>query len=292
MKITIIIPTLNRKLNLDSTLDKIAPLLQKDFVDYVLILNNSDEKIKTKSHPKIKVINYGSKKSLLFMKNDALKKVTSRYTVIMDDDLDFNVNVFRQFIRSSKKYKFDLASPLVIANNNYKKPDLILYVKYCFFSFYKVGSLNYENLKTIQPHCVDFLPGCFIFGKTNAFKKIEYDENYILPYYNEDTDYTLNLKKIGLKMLVLPTIKIRHLKNPLGGTRNPQSLNNWYFAFGFNNAYFLIKNFNFFYYLLYSLFRFRDHLFVVKQFKYTIYKSYLAGILHGIKKARSVRFNS
>jgi len=67
-----------------------------------------------------------------------------------------------------------------------------------------------ENKK--NPFEVDHVMGAFLLVKKEVIKKIDFlDENYN-PYLLEDTDYCLNARKNGFKILSVPRVKIVHKK--------------------------------------------------------------------------------
>ena len=69
--------------------------------------------------------------------------------------------------------------------------------------------LDYKKEKIFE---VDHVMGAFMLIKKNVIKKIGLlDENYS-PYLLEDTDYCLNAKKEGLKIVSVPFVTIVHKK--------------------------------------------------------------------------------
>ena len=124
-----------------------------------------------------------------------------------------------------------------------------------------------------------------LLNRKSALQAGGFDEKYILPFYNEDTDLTVRLKKMG-SLLIFPNIKAKHLKAPFGGVRRKQINNLKYYAFGFNNSYFYVKNYSIYTYFLYSIFNIRDHLSVIKVANFNLYFIYLKGIYEGYKNGQ------
>lgn len=284
MKISIIIPTYKRV----SYLEKIVKSLLKEsvYINEIIVVNTGNADITFKNNL-IKVI---KSNNLIIGKNVALKQIRSKWVLILDDDLVLNTNTISKFISASLKYKFDGASGIITQELNYKN----VFLKYCKYgrqTFFKTPSLNF-NIKDIKPYKASFLPGGFLFCKKSVFEKVGfYDSKYLLPFFNEDTDITVRMVKSGFNLMIIPKIKVVHLKAQTGGVRRLKQENKWFYAFGFNNSYFYIKNYSLFIYLLYCLFNVRDHLFVMKKLKFDLYYNYLKGIYYGYKTS-SKFFNS
>ncbi len=284
MKITVLIPTYKRKKYLNSLIKSL--LLEKEYIKEIIILNTSKDSLNYKN----KLINVLKNDNLLEGKNICLHKAKSDWVLILDDDLVLNKNTLSMFVKVIQKVKFSAASGVLIQKLKYKNYFLkkTIYGKQTFF---RLPSLQYKKLFSKKPYKADFLPGGFmLLNKKDALKIGGFDTKYILPFYNEDTDLTVRLKKAGYNLYVLPFIKAKHIKAKRGGVRQKQSQNAWYYAFGFNNSYFYIKNYSLFIYFLYSVFNVRDHLSVIKLADFNLYLSYLKGIYEGYKNSQL--FNS
>ncbi|PIR42970.1 hypothetical protein COV24_04930 [candidate division WWE3 bacterium CG10_big_fil_rev_8_21_14_0_10_32_10] len=282
--VTILIPTCDRPKELKKTLRTLSRVVEEPFLHKVLVINNSFTKIPQKwaKHKRVIIKNYYPL-NLLESKNKALSQIKSKWVLVLDDDLLFDPNVVKKFVDYSKKYKFNVATGLLKEKNRYKIFDFLNFSTYGKLTFYKVACLNTHKILSNKPHYIDFAPGGFMFAKTSILKKIKYDTNYLFPFYNEDTHLTLNAKKV----MFFPKIKALHLKAKKGGNRNISNLKDWYYAFGFNNSYFVNKNFSGFYYFLYSVFRARDHLHVLKKPNLSLLLTYIKGIYYGYIKAKN-----
>lgn len=280
-KITIIIPTYKREKLLNSIINQL--LCEKELIKKIIVINTSKDDVNV---PNSNLITIFYNSNLLKGKNKAIKMVKTPWVLFLDDDIKLGKNTLSHFIRMSKKLNFDASSGLLIQDYAVKN----IFLKTVFYgrlTFFKVGSLNYKNLYSKKPYQADFLPGGFLFVKTRSILKVGgFDSNYLLPFFNEDTDLSVRLKALKCKLMILPSIKAYHLKWKSGGVRKKINLRKWYYAFGFNNSYFIIKNYSVLYYLYYSCFNLRDHLHVIKQFNLAIFVSYLRGIFYGYKKSQ------
>ena len=63
------------------------------------------------------------------------------------------------------------------------------------------------------------------FLKTKTIKNLKFDENFEFGY-GEDIDFGCQLRNAGIDIIYHPTIKILHLKAPMGGFRQ-QMKNDW-----------------------------------------------------------------
>lgn len=281
-KITIIIPTYKRENLLNTLLNQL--LCEKVYIKKIIVINTAEVEINV---PKGSIISVLNSSNLLKGKNKAIKLVKTPWVLFLDDDIVLYKNTIITFLKATKKHKFDACSGLLIQKNTNKN----IFLKWVFYgklSFFKVGLLNYKNLYSKKPYEADFLPGGFLFVKTSSLLKVgSFDTSYLLPFFNEDTDLTVRLKALKYKLMILPSVKARHLKWKSGGVRKKIKLKNWYYAFGFNNSYFIIKNYSVLHYLLYSLFNFRDHLHVIKTQNLIIFISYIKGIFYGYKQTQS-----
>lgn len=283
--VTVIIPTFGNRPKLLNNLLKVVT--NYSLFNQVIVANTSGKSLKlTNSSVQVVSVN-----NLLKAKNTALKSCVNNSVLLLDDDIVVTKDELDKFFLKVKQTNVDAASPFVVSGTNYKNPDFLNLVSFAKLSFYKVASLN-ENKVPLKPYKPDFLPGCFMFFKKSQALKIGgWDTNYIFPFYNEDTDITYRIKQSGVGMLIFPQIKVIHKKYS-GGVRTKINKSKWFYAYGFNNSYYLTKNFSVFTYLLYSIFRFRDHLFVLKQLNFGIYKRYIIGVIHGFKKAKNKRTGS
>src|SRR3989344_1163357 len=286
--ITVLIPTFERERLLLNTLDQLKKDINKDFLDKVLIFNNGPNVLPPISTKKTQVI-HRPKLNLLELKNKGLKNVNTEWVLILDDDLIFDPGLVSKFYSKIQKFDFDLATGILEQNNLYKFPDPLLFFSYGQLTFYKVACLNHKKVRSNNPYTIDFAPGGFLLARTSVLRNLKYDTAYIYPFFNEDTDITFRATRAKSRIMLFSDIRALHIRASTGGNRKIVSREYWYYAFGFNNVYYFLKNFGVWHYFLYSIFRVRDHLHVLKSLNLKIYKSYLVGVYEGIKKAREYK---
>jgi len=284
-QVTVVIPTKDRSRVLTPLINSV---LKNSKVKTVFILNNSASKIRLSANldDRVKVYNLPDL-NLLQAKNYISGFIATRWVLILDDDIRINPDVIDSFINYSKNYYFDIASGILTEENRYSYYDPVKFTKYGKYSFYGVPSLNTENLPAKYPYRAQVVPGGFMFLRSFVLQKISFDTNYLPPFYNEDSDFQLTALKIGYIMLIFNDISALHLKHKSGGLRVYSKFSSdWWYALGFNNIYFRVKNFNTYKLFLYFVFRPQDLIFVIRQKNLNFLINFLLGQLYGYKKAK------
>lgn len=286
--VTVLIPTRNR-------IKILQPLVKElsisDCVKEILVLNTSEVPVKITSFKsnKVKVHNLPGH-DLLKAKNYVSQFITTKWTLVLDDDVRVIHEEVEKFVMNSKRYEFDIASGILSEKGRYSILDPIKAVKYGKYSFYSVPSLNDKNIPSIGHYYAQVVPGGFMFIKSLLFHKLNYDVNYYPPYFNEDSDFQLQAIKSGNSIVVFTDISAVHLKHASGGLRAFSSKDKaWWYSFGFNNVYFRVKNFGEFKLLLYFIFRPQDLVFVLKQKNLFFFFNFILGQINGYKKAKENR---
>lgn len=118
---------------------------------------------------------------------------------------------------------------------------IIWYAGGIFDSHNVLGSHNLvdtpDNGGLIKPFETDFITGCLLFARSEVLKKVGlFDERYFL--YLEDVDLSYRVKKLGLKTIVDPNIKIWHKVaqgSAIGSAHNDYYISRNRIYFGFKN---------------------------------------------------------
>lgn len=283
--VTVLIPTRNRA-------KVLIPLLKNlhncKCVKSIFILNNSSIKIKLSPSIKSKVKIYNLPDlNLLQAKNYVSNFLDTRWALILDDDVQIKSAVVEKFLKYSKAHFFDIASGILLENSRYSKFDPIKLTKYGNYSFYAVPSLNTDNISKQNPAPAEVVPGGFMLVRSVLLKKMQFDTNYLAPFYNEDSDFQYRALKSGYTIVVFNDIYAKHLKSKSGGLRSYSKINNiWWYSLGFNNVYFRVKNFSLYKLCLYFIFRPQDIIFVLRQKNVRFLFNFLLGQVDGYKKAK------
>ena len=194
----VIIPTIGRKEQLYNVLQDLQnqTVLPKNVI---IVEQNSNENsvseldyLTTQSWPfKIK-ISFIHQTGVCNARNLAMSNVESDWCFFSDDDIRFESNLIEE-------------------------------------SFEIIENLGAEvlNLQCLQPHerqSYFYVNQTDIFGsgtsivKTSFFNKVAFDTVFEFGF-GEDSDFGMQLRKSGADIIYIPTIKITHLKAPIGGFR-------------------------------------------------------------------------
>ena len=139
-------------------------------------------------------IGYGS------ANNIGLKKVTTKYALILNPDATLHPTVFENFIKAKEKiYDFAIMAPYIQEEKD---------------------KFDKNYLKNISPVEVENVKGFAMFLNLSEFSDVGFfDENFF--FYFEEIDLCKRLINHGKKIYLIPEIKIDHG----GGLSHDQSIN-------------------------------------------------------------------
>ncbi|MDX1828177.1 MAG: glycosyltransferase family A protein [Lutibacter sp.] len=125
-------------------------------------------------------------------RNLGLKKVTSDWVFLADDDIRFDSNLLKDAFKYINLYRANAINLSCLQKNETEK-HTIIYQSTTFGSGTSIVNSKYLKNK--------FFDMAFEFG------------------YGEDSDFGMQLRNNGVDILYLPFVKILHLKAPVGGFR-------------------------------------------------------------------------
>jgi hypothetical protein len=195
--------------------------------------------------------------------NIGLKKIKTKYTLLLNSDIDINYLKIKKIENIVTKIDdFGIIAPNCSHTKDYLSSNHDKFSK--INNFYK--RINNDLLEE-----VDRLPGFCLFLKMQHIKKIKYfDEKFF--FYFEDLDLCKRLKIINKKIYLIKKIFIKHNADP----KSTMIMREWHFYwglfyyhrkhygyfiaakifFGKMIRFFILKNINFLYnkkkYLIYS----------------------------------------
>ena len=226
-KITVVINTFKSEDKIYNCLDSINSNIK------VIIIENS-ENVEFKKDIEKKYSNskcYLSGENLGYAKgnNFGLKKVETKYAVILNPDALLEEETVKNFLISAEKIK-DFAIMGPAKQDEFQKEDI--------------------NLDKGQVFQVDYLKGFAMFLNLEQFKQIGFfDDNFFI--YLEEIDLCKRLKDVNKKIYLNKNIIVNHL----GGSSHNQSINfemelsrNWHWMW--SKFYFNKKHYGFFFSLL------------------------------------------
>ena len=180
--LTVVIVTFNSESKIINCLKTIP-----SEVKIIVVENSNNEKFKYYLENEFKNLNCiltGDNKGYSVANNIGLKKVKTKYALVLNPDTNLDNSAIENFlIRAKKQQDFWLIGP---ANDQMKKN-------------------NFGNDNLIE---VDSLKGFAIFFNVSKFKDNFFDENFFL--YFEEIDLCKRVKKNGGKIYLDKKIKIQH----------------------------------------------------------------------------------
>lgn len=245
----------------------IYKLVNKFYNHYkVIIVENSNNiSFKNKIEKKYKnvscILTYSN---LGFSKacNIGLKKIKSKYALLLSSDVDINFLKIKKIEKiASKLNNFSIIAP----NSKFTE----LYIKNNYDKLNTNIIKKKINNKLIEER--DTVPGFCLLLNIKDIKQIKYfDENFF--FYFEDLDLCKRIRKMNKKIYLIKKIFVKHNSTP-NSTHLMRQWNFYWGMFYFNNKhygylktaklllgklirFFILKNINFFYdknkYLTYS----------------------------------------
>nr|WP_315146976.1 glycosyltransferase family A protein [uncultured Flavobacterium sp.] len=196
--VDVIIPTIGRKSYLYDVLKDLS--LQTHLPKQVIIVEQNPMEGSVSELDYLKNENWPFKIKHTFThqagacnaRNLALSKVDSEWVFLNDDDNRFEANLIKKTIENIIKYGEKCIT------TSYIQP----HEKSQHFSVHQTGIFGSGNS----------------FVKTELLRKVSFDKALEFGY-GEDTDFGLQLRKIGVDVIYFPDLNIVHLKAPMGGFR-------------------------------------------------------------------------
>ena len=265
--LTVVIVTFKSEEVIFSCLDSIPSNIK-----VIVVENSNNKKFKEELEKKYRNVNCiiaGDNKGYAVGNNTGLRKVNTKYALILNPDTELKEDTIQHFFKTIDLVpEFWMIGP---GNNQVKAKN-----------FDDNGLLEVDNLK-----------GFAIFFNISKFKKIFFDENFFL--YFEEIDLCRRLKKNDIKIFIDPTIEVNHL----GGTSHnsviekPMELSrNWHWMW--STFYFHKKHYGYLSAIIKilpklfsSFFKFIIFFITFQKSKSEIYKHRLLGIINSILLRKS-----
>ena len=194
--IDVIIPTLGRKSYVHDVLIDLSN--QTQLPNQVIIVEQSGAEeteldfIKNKPWPFKINHEFISQTGACNARNLALKKVTSKYVYLADDDNKFSETLLRDIITKMERYNF------------------------------KAISMSYLQANEVEKNKNAFQYSTFGGGSSvilSEFLKLVSFDMALEFGYGEDVDFGMQLRNLGADVIYVPEIRILHLKASTGGFR-------------------------------------------------------------------------
>lgn len=188
-----------------------AQLLECSEISRIIITKNIAEELLLPTSPIIHVIENKYPKGFGENHNSAFSEIKDDYFCPLNPDIRLLTNPFPKLIESLKKYDAELAAPMVlnelgdIEDSARYFPTIPSLIKKLFFKI--EGRCKLAESRTIfHP---EWIAGMFMLFKSSAYKKLNgFDDNFFL--YYEDVDICVRLWKVGMRLVVDPSICVIH----------------------------------------------------------------------------------
>jgi len=254
MKLSVVIPTLNRDPIL---LETLKSLEDQSFVDYEIVIT-SQSKVKNsqlleyvKSHKNISMFEQLDKKGAAANRNLGIKKSEGDIVLFLDDDiLPLSKHLFKKHVKAYSEEGIQGTVGKVIVDDGTLPPDPR--------GVGKVTSTGdfIDNWSSDKKAYITSAISCNMSISRIALDRVSgFDENY-LAGMREDSDISMRITRKG-KMVYLPEAGVHHLKATVGGGENRGEMEDkidqkekydsrieWYRRFFHNEILFFMKNMN------------------------------------------------
>ena len=243
-----------------------------DNIKVIVVENSNNKNFKKQieeNYPNVNCILTGSNKGYAFANNIGLKKITSKYALVLNPDTVLSKNAVNNFFVTTKRIKdFWIIGP---GNDQYD-----------YYHFEKNDIIEVNHVK-----------GFAIFLNLQKFKKKFFDENYFL--YFEEIDLCKKVKNNNGKIFLDKSIVIRHEGSSSVDSTDQHELEknrNWHWMW--STFYFNKKHNGFIFALITilpklfsSVLKTLFYIFLNKKEKREIYYSRLSGIINSILGKKS-----
>lgn len=176
-----------------------------------------------KNYPKVKIIKLKENKGFSYANNQVLNKLNSKYHVVINPDIIFESNVFKELVDYlEQNEEVVIITPKILSEDSSiqylaKKEPRLKYLlsgrlkKYLKFleKYHDEYVMKEKTDKEKKPFEIENCTGCFMMMKTEIFKKLKgFDERFFM--YFEDVDLSKRARKFG-KIVFYPKTKVIHL---------------------------------------------------------------------------------
>lgn len=241
MKVSVVIPTLNREKVLIDTLESV---LKDNYPNYEVVVIDQTEEHEPETKAALdrlsKKINYIFEpiKSLPHARNVGIAAASGEVILFLDDDI---IPKGGLIAAHAARYSEDTVGGVggrILAEGDEGKPEpgkVVTITPWAAFKDYFYGTKPAE-VATVRGANMSFRRDLCI--KVGGF-----DENYIGNAMREETDFSLRIRSLGYKLVFEPKAEVFHLLTPSGGARSGDRVNR-YRTFFRNNTYFFLRHFN------------------------------------------------
>lgn len=184
-----------------------------EMVDYYVVDNSPDktsEQEFKKCLPKITYIASINNRGFAAGNNQGIKKALeagSEYVLIINPDVVVPHRFFKPLLKHFMDKRVGIVAPAIYHTQKDKK--IYGLEGTVNWKYAKPAHKNFVSIEKRQSGTAEFVSFACVLISKNTFKKAGYlDEGYFM--YFEDVDYCLSVGKLGKKIILDPTVVVKH----------------------------------------------------------------------------------
>jgi GT2 family glycosyltransferase len=288
-KVSIIILNWNGKKDTIECLDSLKKIRYFNYEIVIVDNGSTDGSVECfkKLYPKIELIE--NKKNLGFAEgnNVAIRRIIERgtdYVLLLNNDTIVDPDFLVELVNVLKNdSSIGIAGPTVYY---YKEKDNIQSAggKICWYKGKAPHLRNKNDMKINEIRDVDYIMGCSLMAKSELFKIIGYLNKDYFAYW-EETEWCVRAKRAGYRIINVPAAKVWHK----GGATSKKTSGFQEYQMTRNMFWFMKKHASKIQYLMFIInfigfqFWFSSFIYVIYHKNLQLYKSFLKGIIDGIR---------
>jgi GT2 family glycosyltransferase len=269
----IVTVTYNSDKVIDDFLVSILKQSYADFILYVIDNVSSDETLKRLSEyndPRIVLIQNGTNVGVAEGNNIGIRaalKDGCLSVLLINNDTVFDSDLLDKLADGLEEYQCEMIVPKILL---FDKPDTI----WCAGGYFSIlrgtqghfGTGCKDDGRFDKVKAVSYSPTCCMLIKSDVFRQVGFmDSSYFV--YFDDTDFCRRAQKVGIRLVYLPAVQLRHKVNSLTGSTSNFTIHHY----TRNHVYYVLKNLPIwqacFYCPAYYIYIVARYLFVLRNFK-------------------------
>ena len=286
-KISIIIPTLHRKVSMLRLLASVAKQDAKADIVVVEQGYNNGKAYKTfaqKHRLQVSYVHFIGKNSAK-ARNLGAKQTKGTILVFYDDDVVLESYALENIVRNFEDPTIGCVCGRVLTPGQPVEKNRIDVGRISPWSTFSDGFSS-----AIRQDIVAAI-GCNMAVRKDRFEKVRGFDEQFDGAFREDSDLSLRVEKLGNRVIFDPSAIVTHIREQKGGGRKSEGRIEWYFTFFSNETYFFLKHKNLYWFPVFLATRIEWMLRCMFGFGREVSMrsilTPLAGIMDGVRKYRN-----
>jgi GT2 family glycosyltransferase len=201
---------LNYKTN-DLVLQLIQKLSPADNWHIIVVDNSPDTDIQHNIPPQVQYMSTGKNLGYAGGNNVGIKASKGEWVLIANSDIEISIDQINTLVKEAENNNSSIVAPLLISKDGSKQQSAGYFdsffanpVNSIFARPRFIAPINNENMH------VDLVTGACILVKKHVFDTIGMFDDKTYFMYFEDIDWSLRLKKEGIPILYVPSVRVIH----------------------------------------------------------------------------------